>query len=212
MVMMRNFLRYTVLGLFVAALLCGSAKGQGRIATVDMRKVFDNYWKTKQARLSIEDDKAEKEKDHTAMIDEWKKLKEKYQTAQASASDQAVSAEEREKRQKLAEEDLKKVKEAEEGLVSFEKTARSTYEERIRRMHDNILDEIRNVLAAKAKASGYALVLDAAGDSVNGIPVVLFSSGEYDITSLILEQLNAAAPPEPKSDTRKPEKKDDKTK
>jgi len=206
MVMMRNFLRYSVPGLLLATVLCGSALGQGRIATVDMRKVFDSYWKTKQARLSIEDDKAEKEKDHTTMIDEWKKLKEKYQAAQTSASDQAVSAEEREKRQKVAEDDLKKVKEAEEGLVSFEKTARSTYEERIRRMHDNILDEIRNVLAAKAKASGYALVLDAAGDSVNGIPVVLFSSGEFDITTAVLEQLNAAAPPESKSDAKKPEK------
>jgi len=206
MVMMRKLLRYTLPGLLLATLLCSSAMGQGRIATIDMRKVFDNYWKTKQARLSIEEDKAEKEKDHTTMVNEWKKLKEEYQAAQAGASDQAVSADEREKRQKQAEEKLKKVKESEEGLVSFEKTARSTYEERIRRMHDNILDEIRNVLAAKAKAAGYALVLDAAGDSVNGIPVVLFSSGEFDITATVLEQLNAAAPTETKSDAKSPGK------
>lgn len=209
--MMRKILRYVVPAFLVAMLMGSSALGQGRIATIDMRKVFDNYWRTKQARASIEERKADMEKDHATMLDEWKKLKEGYETSRAAASDQVVSSEEREKRQKVAEEKLKKVKDAEEGLVSFEKTARSTYEEQIRRMHDNILDEIRNVLSAKAKAANYALVLDTAGDSVNGIPVVLFTSGENDITAAVLEQLNAAAPADAaKPDSKSGEKKDSK--
>ena len=76
-------------------------------------------------------------------------------------------------------------------------------------MHDNLLDDIRGVLTAKAKAAGYALVLDLAGDSVNGIPVVLFSSGENDISQAVLEQLNAAAPTDgAKPETKPAEKKD----
>lgn len=191
---MRHFLRYGVAALVVTMLAGGSALAEGRIATVDMRKVFEGYWKTKQARASMEERKAEMEKDHTTMMGDWKKLKEEYEAARVKAGDQAVSAEEHEKRQKTAEEKLKKVKDAEESLVSFEKTVRSTTEEQIRRMHDNILEEIRSVLSAKAKAAGYALVLDVAGDSVNGIPVVLYDSGENEITSAVLEQLNAAAP------------------
>ena len=211
--MMKRFLRYGVPALLLAALMSSSALGQGRVATIDMRKVFENYWRTKQARASIEERKTDMEKDHQTMLGEWKKLKEEYETARAGASDQAISADEREKRQKAAEDKLKKVKDAEEGLVSFEKTARSTYEEQIRRMHDNILDEIRNVLNAKAKATNYALVLDAAGDSVNGIPVVLFTSGENDLTSAVLEQLNAAAPVDaPKTDAKPADKKDEKSK
>ena len=207
--MMRTFLRRVVPVCLLALLIGSSALGQGRVATIDMRKVFDNYYKTKQARASIDERKADMEKEHTTMLAEWKKLKEDYETARTGASDQAVSSEEREKRQKVAEDKLKKVKEAEEGLGSFEKTARSTYEEQIRRMHDNILDEIRGVLTAKAKAAGYALVLDLAGDSVNGIPVVLFSSGENDISQAVLEQLNAAAPTDgAKPETKPAEKKD----
>jgi len=201
--MMRAILRRAVPALLLAMLMGSSALGQGRVATIDMRKVFDNYYRTKQARASIDDHKAEMEKEHASMLSEWKKLKEDYETARAGASDQVVSAEEREKRQKQAEEKLKKVKDAEEGLVSFEKTARSTYEEQIRRMHDNILEEIRNVLSARAKAANYALVLDTAGDSVNGIPVVLFSNGDYDITKDVLDSLNAAAP----TDAGKPDAK-----
>jgi len=201
--MMKTLWRRAVPAFLLAMLMASSALGQGRVATIDMRKVFDNYYRTKQARASIDDHKAEMEKEHGTMLGEWKKLKEEYETARVGASDQVVSAEEREKRQKQAEEKLKKVKDAEEGLVSFEKTARSTYEEQIRRMHDNILEEIRNVLSARAKAANYALVLDTAGDSVNGIPVVLFSNGDYDITKEVLEQLNAAAPTEPaKSDVK----------
>jgi hypothetical protein len=32
------------------SLLSSSAWAQGRIATIDLRKVFDSYWKTKQAQ------------------------------------------------------------------------------------------------------------------------------------------------------------------
>ena len=199
---MRRVLRFALPGLLLLSLMAGSALAQTRIGTIDMRKVFDNYYKTKQARVRIEADNAEKEKDHTAMISDWKKLKEDYQTARTAAADQAVAAEEKEKRQKLAEDLLKKIKDTEEALVSFEKTARATYEERVSRMKSNILDEIRGVVSAEAKAANYNLVLDVAGDSVNGVPIVLYSNGDSDLTTTVLSRLNAAADESAKPDAK----------
>ena len=52
----------------------------------------------------------------------------------------------------------------------------------------NLLDEIKLAVAGKAKAGGYTLVLDA--------DAVLFTSGESDITDVVLAQLNVSAPAE----------------
>ena len=79
-------------------------------------------------------------------------------------------------------------------------------------MRENILTEIRNTVNAKAKAGGYALVMDTAAESVNNTPVILFTNGENDLTDAVLSQLNAGAPletPKP-AETTDGKKKDEK--
>jgi Skp family chaperone for outer membrane proteins len=199
-------------GLLLVALLGSPAWAQTRIATVDMRKLFDDYYKTKAARAVLDAQKADMEKEHANMVEDWKKQKEDYQTTLASASDQAVSTDEREKRKKLAEDKLKQVKKSEEGLVDYERSAQSTYQDQISRVHDKVIEEIRSVLEAKARSAGYALVLDVAAVGANGIPIVLYHNNtDSDLTQAILEQLNATAPPEAaKAPEKQPEKKTDK--
>jgi len=209
---MRTLLSRVVPGLLLVALLGSPAWAQTRIATVDMRKLFDDYYKTKAARAVLDAQKADMEKEHANMVEDWKKQKDDYQTTLASASDQAVSTDEREKRKKLAEDKLKQVKKSEEGLVDYERSAQSTYQDQISRVHDKVIEEIRSVLEAKARSAGYALVLDVAAVGANGIPIVLYHNNtDSDLTQAILEQLNATAPPEsPKAPEKQPEKKTDK--
>ncbi|MGA2655985.1 MAG: OmpH family outer membrane protein [Verrucomicrobiota bacterium] len=209
---MRTLLSRVVPGLLLVALLGSPAWAQTRIATVDMRKLFDDYYKTKAARAVLDAQKADMEKEHANMVEDWKKQKDDYQTTLASASDQAVSTDEREKRKKLAEDKLKQVKKSEEGLVDYERSAQSTYQDQISRVHDKVIEEIRSVLEAKARSAGYALVLDVAAVGANGIPIVLYHNNtDSDLTQAILEQLNATAPPEAaKAPEKQPEKKTDK--
>ena len=63
-----------------------------------------------------------------------------------------------------------------------------------RRMRDNILGEVRKTIDGKSKASGYALVIDIAAESIANTPVILYNNGENDITDAILTQLNSTAP------------------
>ncbi len=207
------------MGLVLMGLLTGSARAQGRIATIDLRKVFDNYWKTKQADATIKDSKADMEKEHKTMLDDYKKSNEEYQALLADANNQLLSTEERDKRKKSAEDKLKQMKDAQDLIVQYERQASTRIEEQLRRMRDTILGEIRTVITAKAKANGYALVLDTAAESYNKTPIVLFSNNENDLTEAVLGQLNAGAPvdtaakPDQKPpDQKPPEKKDDKKK
>jgi len=210
---MKKRLSMLVFGLLLACLLSAPAFGQGRSATIDLRKVFDNYWKTKQADAALKDRAADMEKEHKNMLDDWKKAKDDYQGLLGSANDQAVSSEEREKRKKSAEEKLKFIKETEDTIGQYERQARSTLDEQKKRMRDNILGEIRTAINAKAKSMGCSLVFDTAAESANGTPIVLFSNNDNDMTEAILSQLNAGAPVEtPKTEEKKEEKKDGKKK
>lgn len=210
---MHDLLRKLVPGFLLISLLSGSAYAQSRIATVDLRKIFDGYWKTKQADAALKDRAADMEKEHKNMLDDWKKAKEDYQTLLNSANDQAVSSEQRDKRKKLAEDKLKQIKESEDNIGQYERSAKQTLDDQRKRMRDNILGEIRAALNAKAKSAVYSMVIDTTADSFNNTPVVLYTNNENDMTDAILSQLNAGAPAEtPKDDAKPVEKKDEKKK
>jgi outer membrane protein len=210
---MTNWLRTLLPGLLLVALLGSPAFGQARIGTIDLRKVFDGYWKTKQADASLKDRAADMEKEHKNMLEDWRNAKKDYDGLLANANDQAASSEERERRKRSAEEKLVYIKETEETITKYERQARTTLDEQRKRMRDNILIEIRNILNAKAKSAGYSLVVDTAAESANNTPVVLFTNNENDITQAILSELNATAPADlPKSDEKKDEKKSDEKK
>ena len=181
--------------MFLFSLIAGPALGQERLATVDLKKLFENYWKRKEGDAAIKERVATMEKENGEMLESFKKGKEEYNVLLANANDPAVSSDEKDKRKKAAEDKLKQLKGTEESIAQYQKQARETVEQQMRRMRENILSEIRNAVNAKAQAAGYALVIDTAAETVNGTPVVLYSSGkDHDLTETVLAQLNAAAP------------------
>ena len=210
---MKSLISKTVLTLLATSLISGSALAQSRIATVDLRKLFDNYWRTKQADAALKDRAADLEKDHKTMLDEWKKAKDDYQTLLTQANDQTLSLEERDKRKKSAEDKFKQIKDLEDQISQYERSARTTLEEQRKRIRDSIVEEIRAAIKGKAASAGYALVIDTVAESANGTPIVLYSSGENDMTEAVLAQINAGAPPDvPKPEEKAPDKKSEKKK
>ena len=176
------------------------ALAQVRIATVDIRKVFDEYYKTKAADAKLKDQAADLAKESKSYMEQYQRNSDEYKKLLDEANNQAVSADEREKRKKAAEGKLLEIKELETTIRQFENTARTTLEEKKRQFREKIVGEIRDIINSKAKAAGYTMVLNTAAEDINQTPVVLYTNGELDITSAILDQLNAKAPLTPKGD------------
>jgi outer membrane protein len=171
-----------------------AASAQVKIGLIDLRKVFDEYHKTKTADARLKDQAADLDKERKAMMDQYQKATDDYKSALDGANDQAVSADEREKRKKTAESKLLDIKKLEQDINQFDRQARTTLEEEQRKLRDKILVEIRNVINTKAKSEGYSMVLDTAAESFNKTPVVMYTNGENDITTKVLGELNANAP------------------
>ncbi len=199
---------FRMLGLVLAALLftAMAAEAQSRIATVELTKVFEQYWKTKRARLALQDRKSGLKKDLEEMQETHKKLVQAYQKQLADANDQAVSSEERDKRKKALEGKVKELRESEETLKQFVSRGDAELEQQMRRMMDDVLKDIRDAVAAKGKAGAFTFVVDASAESLSRAPVFLYNAGDNDLTAAVIDQLNAAAPPEPAA-SEKPDKK-----
>jgi Skp family chaperone for outer membrane proteins len=209
---MKILLKMLVPGVLLFSVLGGSAFSQTRIATVDLPKVFDKYWKTEQATAALKDRMTEMDKSRKEMIDGWKKAKEEYQKLLEDANNQAVSAEERDKRKSAAEDKLKDLKSLEDSIRQFEQQMGITLGEQKTRMRKNILEEIKLAINSKGKSGGYSLVIDLGAQTYapdpSGAyftPVVLYTDGQTDLTQAVISQLNAGAPVEPPRSTEKPE-------
>ena len=191
----------------VAILACSTALNavaQGRVATVDVKRIFDGYWRTKQAAANLKEQAADMDKERKGFVDDYNKARGDYQKLLDSANDSLITGEERDKRKASAEKKLLEIRELEQTVQQYDRQATSTMQEKNRRMRDNILRDIREVVNSKARAANYGLVIDTAAEGASGTPVIIYSSGENDLTEAVLTQLNSTAPAElPKTEPAK---------
>ncbi len=80
-------------------------------------------------------------------------------------------------------------------MTQFKREKQSTFDEQKKRMRDQIVREIRDVINAKARAGNFTLVLDSSADSLSYAPVILFTTPQFDLTDDVLKQMNIGAPP-----------------
>jgi len=168
-----------------------------KIATVDLQKVFEKYYKTVRSTTALKQEAADMQKERQDMIDAAKKQDSELQKLMEKADDQAVSDQERAKSKKAAAEKLTEVQTAEQYIKKYDNISGAKLREKERQRRDEIVKEIRTVLEADAKAGGYTLVLDVSGESANMAPVVLYSNGANDLTDNLIKELNAGAPSAP---------------
>jgi Skp family chaperone for outer membrane proteins len=180
----------------VAALSAATltASAEQKIATVDLRRLFEGYFKTKQADSGLKEESAEIEKQLKEMSDALKKGDDDYKKLLDKANDQAIAPEERDKGKAQAEKKLLELRETQGSIKQFYDNNRQRLAEKNKRIRDKILGEINDVIAAKAKAGSYTLVLDTAADTKNDTKVLVFTAGESDLTDPVLTQLNSTAP------------------
>lgn len=206
-----KMLRLVLMLSCVACLVSSPARAasEPKIATIDLKKVFEDYYKTKLADAAIKEEASGLDKDRKALIDDHTKAMDDYKKALDEANNQAISADEREKRKKEAEGKLIKINDLRQTVEQFDRTAKQNLDEKLRMTREKILKEIKDVITTKSKVGGFTLVLDSStAEPAGRPPVVLYTNGENDLTSLVLEQLNANAPANlPASDTNRDEKK-----
>jgi Skp family chaperone for outer membrane proteins len=185
------------------AFLCAGIAGFGfaahaadqKIAIFNLRKAFESYYKTIQSNLALKLEAGEADKERSQMIENGRRHEAEWQKLIDKANDQAVSADEREKSKQAAAQKYAELESDKQSITDFDRMAGAKLREKQNLRRNDIVKEILGVLEAHAKTAGYFMVLDTSGESANMAPVVLYTSGQDDLTDSIIKELNAGAPP-----------------
>ena len=186
----------------IAAALCLSAaspvaaQGSFKIGIIDMKRVFSEYYKTKDAEKSVNDGKEAAKKQLDERNAKYRDLIGKWQESQKLINDPAISEELRAQKKKAAEELSSEAKSLEREMAEFRQRREQQLQEQVTRVRKGILDEIKVLVERKAKDANYDLVFDKSGMGVNGVPFLLFSKDAVDFSQEIVGELNKDAPKE----------------
>jgi Skp family chaperone for outer membrane proteins len=181
-------------GLIALLVMTSGALAQPKIGLIDLKKVFDGYWMTKQQNAELKETEAEYEKSRRRLLDDYQRAGEEYKKLLEGANDQALSSEERAKRKTEGERKVLEIREIEQSITQFDRTMRQTLTDQTKRMRDRILVKIREVIDTQARSGGFTMVLDTVAETINQTPMILYHNGQNDITDSVLAELNATAP------------------
>jgi Skp family chaperone for outer membrane proteins len=166
-----------------------------KIATFDVQKAYDSYYKSIQSRVAIQQELAEAKKEESQMMDSARRHDDEYRQLVDKANDQAVSAEQRDKSKKAADDKRAELEVDKQSINEFDQRASLHLRAKTEQRMLEIFKEINGVVKAHAQAAGYSMVLDSSSEGANHVPVVLYANGKDDLTDSVIKELNAAAPP-----------------
>lgn len=184
-----------------------------KIGTVDMKKVFESYYKTKEAEAKINESRNNAKKELEDKMDVAKKVLEEVKKLDEEINKPELSKEAKDSKAKVRTEKATELQGMDREIREFQQNREKQLQEQSVRMRGGIVEEINKVVEAKVKAEQFDLVLDKSGPSLNGVPIVLFSRETYEFTPDVVTALNknkgseAAATETPAKATPAPKKK-----
>ncbi|WDE97993.1 OmpH family outer membrane protein [Lentisphaera profundi] len=177
--------------IFLLALILSAPLVQAlEIVTVDMNKVFENYYRT-----LIENKKLAKEKDITQsrlkeMQAQVYKLQTDYQTLMRESMNPALSEGAQTQKKQDAEAKATEGQSTIKNLKFFQQNLQKEAVAKRRSITEELTKDIKKVITKYANDNAIDLVIDSSGKSVNGINLIIHSNPSLAITEKILATVN----------------------
>jgi outer membrane protein len=187
--MKKHVLLTLVLAMLGASVSSASAQAL-KIGSVDMKKVFESYHKTKDAEAKINEARNNAKKELEDRLDIQKKKMEEVQKMNTEIENPALSKEAKETKTKTRDESIAELRTMDRENSEFRANREKQLQEQSVRMRAGIVEEINKIVDAKVKAESYDLVFDKSGPSLNGVPIVLYSRDAYEFTNDVIAALN----------------------
>jgi Skp family chaperone for outer membrane proteins len=190
---MKKLLFLTLASLLVLPM---AVRAQGmKIGTVDMNRTFREYNKTKDAEAKINDAKNQAKKEYDERADAYKKALDDVNNLNKQLEAPALSADAKAQKAKERDDKISNIKNMEREITEFRQTRERQLQEQALRMREGIVKEITDVVMERVKSNNLDLVFDKSGNSLNGVPVLMYSRDSVDFTNDVIGVLNKPGRP-----------------
>jgi outer membrane protein len=168
-----------------------SAQAQMKVGTIDMKQVFDTYYKTKDAEAKINESRAQAQKELAERLDTFNKAQEQARKLNDEAGKSELSEKAKAEKVKGLNEKLQELGVMQREVQEFQQTRERQLSEQSVRSRNSLVEEINKIVSDVVKTNGYDLVFDKSGQSLNAVNVLVHSKESFDFTADVLSKLNA---------------------
>ena len=191
---MKKYLIVPILSLIFSLAFAGVARAELKLGSVDMKKVFESYWRTKEAETKMSETRAVLKRDLDERMEKRKELQDSIEKLNDDIKKPELSKDRATTKMKERDDKIAEWQNMMRELQAYQMEKEKQLADQTLRIRNGIVDEIRKVVDDKVKSVGYDLVFDTSGNSINNVPVILYAKESYDFTKEIIEKLNSERP------------------
>ena len=182
------------------ALIFNQASAEYSIITVDVSRLYEGYYKTKEAtdKLQGRYDTAKAQLDE--MMASGDVEVNAYQTMLEQTQNPALSDSARKDAEDDANLQMERIRSLQQDVQTFQKSSQNQLAQQQATQRQFMLEEIKTVILEIAQDRKADLVFDISTGINVGLPSVIYANPAWDSTEDVLEVLNADAPPPPPAD------------
>lgn len=183
----------------------------GKIVTVDLDRTFKEYYKTPIASQKLKEEAEQFNKEHDEMLGQYRKQVDELNKLREEQDKTEYTEEIRNQKKKAFQDKLVDTQKSQRDIEEYRNSHRQILDQKQQRMRTSIIKEISDVITKEARDAGYAFVFDKSGNTLNGVPGLVYSQDSIEITDEIVKILNKNKPADlPKVEEKKSDKPADK--
>ena len=191
---MKNFIRTALLASLLVMGGASLANAQVKFGTVDMNRVFSDYYKTKNAQTKYAEAEKTANDDLNGRVETLKKSMQEISAINSDLEKTDLTKDVREAKLKDQQSKVAAARAMDREIADFRSAKQKTLQDQFLRMRKDIVDDIMKTVNDLVKAKGYDIVFDKSGLSAGAVPVVLFSRDDLDFSQDVITALNKNAP------------------
>ena len=185
-----NFLTFQILIMSLILFVTNGVAGDLKFAFIDMEEIFQGYYKTVTADNTIKQ-QTEIYKEYALNLEkEREAIQGEFNALRDISQNIALSEEIRDEKRNEAQTKFLLLQEKEKEMQEYQKGKRLDLRKQYEEQRNKIVKEIVEKVAVVAEEQNYDLIIDRSGNTLNGIPVIIYYKKELDITDSILEWVN----------------------
>ena len=184
-------IRQFIFVVFVLASIGTSLFAQTKVATIDLQKVIQAFYKTKDADAKLAEAQKAYQDELNARMDSYRKAIDAVNQANKDLENTKRS-DDRTRLTQVRDTKVDSARTLEREITDFRGSREKELQNERTIMRANLVDEIRGVVNEKIHSEGYQLVLDTSGQGGNtASPVVFYAERVLDISEAVIAKLNA---------------------
>lgn len=174
--------------------LSATAHADLKVATVDVQKLFADYYKTHEAQAEV--DKAAKtvQETNNTRAETIKKMEADFNEMVKKLQDPMLNEKDKKDLEQKAQIKRQEVIALEQERRGFVERQLKSLQEQMKLRSANIMGEITKITEGIATKANYDLVLDKSAQALRSNNVFVYTKPNMDITATVMKELNKDAP------------------